>query len=60
MFSHGFLWVTVEYFFSFFFFLFVILGPHLWHMEVPRIGAESELQPTAYTTATATIDPSRF
>ena len=26
------------------FFLFLVfLGPHLWHMEVPRLGAESEL-----------------
>ena len=29
--------------FSFFFFLFVFLGPHSKHMEVPRIGVESEL-----------------
>ena len=36
----------------------VFLGPHLWHMEVPRIGVESELQLPAYTTATATRDPS--
>ena len=28
-------------------------------MEVPRLGVESELQPLAYTTATATSDPSR-
>ena len=34
------------------------LGPHLRHMEVPRLGAESELQLPAYTTATATRDPS--
>ena len=27
-----------------FFFFFVFLGPHLWHMEVPRLGVESELQ----------------
>ena len=26
----------------FFFFLF-FLGPHLWHMEVPRLGVKSEL-----------------
>ena len=25
-------------------FLFFILGPHLWHTEVLRLGAESELQ----------------
>ena len=24
-------------------FSFVFLGPHLWHMEVPRLGVESEL-----------------
>ena len=28
---------------SFFFFFFVFLGPLLWHMEVPRLGVESEL-----------------
>ena len=27
-------------------------------MEVPRLGVESELQLLAYTTATATLDPS--
>ena len=26
-----------------FFFFFVFLGPHLWHMEVPRPGVQSEL-----------------
>ena len=35
---------------------FCFLGPHLWHMEVPRLGVESELQLLAYTTATATGD----
>ena len=43
-----------------FFFLFGgggSLGPHLWHMEVPRLGVESELQLPAYTTATAMQDP---
>ena len=39
-------------------FLFFFFGPHLWHMEVPRLGAESELQLPAYTTATAMQDPS--
>ena len=33
---------------------FVYLGPRLWHMEVPRLGVESELQPPAHTTATGT------
>ena len=35
---------------------FVILGPHPWHMEVPRLGVESELQLLASTTDTATWD----
>ena len=39
-----------EYFFlSFFFFCF--LGPHSWHMEVLRLGVQSELQPPVYTIA---------
>ena len=41
-------------FFWFFFFFFGFVGPHLWHMEVPRLGVESQLP--AYTTATATWD----
>ena len=39
---------------SFFFFL---LGPHLWDMEGPRLGVESELQLPAYATDTVP-DPS--
>ena len=35
------------------------LGLHLQHMEVPRLGPESELQLPAYATATARQDPSR-
>ena len=35
---------------------FCFLGPHLWHMEAPRLGVESELQLPIYTTATATLD----
>ena len=38
-------------FFLFLFFLFVFLGSHLWHMEVPRLGVESELQLPSYTAA---------
>ena len=34
----------------------LLQGLNLWHMEVPRLGAESELQVPAYTTATATWD----
>ena len=41
---------------SFFFFFFLFLGPHLWYMEVPRLGVEPELQLPAYTTATVTRD----
>ena len=36
---------------------FLFLGPHLQHMEVPRLGIELELQLPAYTTATTTRDP---
>ena len=43
-----------------YFILFVFLGSHSWHMEVPRLGVESEPQLLAYTTATATWDPSRI
>ena len=31
-------------------FLFLFLGLHLQHVEVPKLGAESELSPPAYTT----------
>ena len=40
-------------------FFFVFLRLHLWHMEVPSLEVESELQLLAYTTATAMLDPSR-
>ena len=39
-------------------FFFFFLGPHLWHMEIPRLGVKLELQLPAYTTATAMPDPS--
>ena len=35
---------------------FFFLGPHLWPMEVSRLGVESQVQLLAYTTATATLD----
>ena len=41
-------------------FIFCILGLHLQHMEVPRLGVQLELQLLAYTTATAMPDPSRL
>ena len=40
-------------------FIFCFLGPHLRHMEVPRLGVKLELQLLAYTTATATQNLSR-
>ena len=50
-------WATRELFFFFFFFFF-FLGLYLQHMEVPRLGVQLELQLLAYTTTTATPDPS--
>ena len=40
-------------------FLF-FLGPHPRHMEIPRLGVESELPLLVYATATATQDPSHI
>ena len=37
---------------EFYLFIYLCLWPHLWHMEVPRLGIESELQLPAYATAT--------
>ena len=34
----------------------VFLQPHLWHVEVPGLGVESELHLPAYATATAMRD----
>ena len=34
----------------------LFLRPHLWHMEIPRLGVKLEL--LTYATATATPDPS--
>ena len=39
-------------------FYLLFLRLPLWHMEVPRLGVESERQLPAYATATATSDPS--
>ena len=36
------------------------LGPHLRHMEVPRLGIKSELRLPAYTTAAAMQDLSHI
>ena len=43
----------------FFFFFFLVWGAHPQHIEVPRLGLESELQLPLYPTATATWDLSR-
>ena len=43
---------------KFFVFVFFFLGPHPWHMEVPGLGVESELQLPAYAIAIAMPDPS--
>ena len=37
-------------------FFFSFSGLHLWHMEVPRLGVESELQLMAFITAIAVLD----
>ena len=51
--------LSILLFFLFFFFL-SFLKRHLQHMKVARLGVESELQLLAYTTATATWDPSHI
>ena len=38
------------------YFFFFFLGLHLWHMEVPWLGVESELQLPAFATAIAMPD----
>ena len=45
----------LQIYFIFFFFSF-FLGLHLWHMEVPSLEVELELQLPAYATATAMWD----
>ena len=42
--------------FFFFFFFPPFLGLYLWHMEIPRLGVELELQLPVYTTAMAMSD----
>ena len=44
----------------FFCLVFCFLGLHPWHLEVPRLGVQSELLLLAYATATATPDLSLF
>ena len=54
-FDHDHYW-TLAFSLKIFFLFFVFLGPHPQHMEVLRLGVQSE--PPAYTTATAMPDPS--
>ena len=56
---HRRMWRSLEVLFILFYF-FGFLGPHLQHMEVPRLGVQSELPLPAYTTATATPDLSHI
>ena len=42
------------FFFLSFFFFFYLFRATPWHMEIPRLGVNLELQLPAYTTATAT------
>ena len=55
--SAMFLWVYLNNL-PFFFVFLPFLGLLLQHMEIPRLGVESELLLPAYTAATATWDPS--
>ena len=50
----------VSSFFFFFFWSFVFWGLHLQHMEVPRLGVDSERQLLTYTTVPATWDLSHI
>ena len=50
--------VSAKFMFSFFFlFFFCLLGLHMQHIEIPRLGVQSELQLPAYSIVTATPDP---
>ena len=56
---HSFSWLSGFQFIYICLFIIIIslLGPYLWHMEVPRLGVKLELSPSAYARATATLDP---
>ena len=56
--------LVVATFISYFIYLFIFAflkiklgGPHPWHVEVPRLDVELELQLLVYVTATGTQDP---
>ena len=50
----------IFYVFKYYLFVFVFLGPYLWHMEGPRLGVESKLQLLAYASAAAMLDLSHI
>ena len=50
----------VSFLFFLFFLFFIFLGPHLRHMEFPRLGVELERQLPAYTAAMGTQNPSHI
>ena len=41
-------------------YMYLVKQVHLQHMEVPKLGVESELQLQAYATATAKLDLSHI
>ena len=49
--------ISIKDILNFFFSFFGFLGPHPWHMEVPRLGVKLELQLPACATTTAMLDP---
>ena len=50
---------SVQFLFILLFIYFAFLWPHPWHMKVPRLEVESELQLPAFAIATAMPDPSQ-
>ena len=50
------LFICLLILFIYFFIFFSFLGPHMWHMEVPRPEIELKLQLPAYTTARAMLE----
>ena len=50
--------VTERSLFLIFEIFFCFLGPHVQHIEAPRLGVESELYPLAYAAVTAMLDSS--
>ena len=56
------MWYRNESFFSMVFlfcFVFLFLGPQVWHLEVLRLGIELKLQPPAYAAGAAMPHPSQ-